>query len=200
MAMTKVQIISFAISKLGNKQITSLDNQSDIVNAGEQAFDVLFPVSISEHTWRFCCRIQQVSQLVTEPIVSRWRYIYQLPRDYLRMIKQDPHNYEFEIYELKHMYSNMAGPLYIEYMYQPVIAQLPYYFNNYLALRIADHLALSNAHNVAYSQKLRNDMEVARTQALAADAQNRPQSAIASQPIISSRAVSGTPFTGIEYA
>jgi len=199
MAMTKVQIISFALAKLGNKPISSLDNQSDIVTTAEAAFDILFPLCLTEHFWRFACKIVQVSELVTEPIVDNWRHIYQLPGDFLKMIRQYPHNYDFEIYEEKHMYSNISGPLYIEYMFQPVIAQLPYYFNNYLALRIADHLALANAHSVAFANKIAADTEVARTQALATDAQNRPQTPMASQPIISNRAVSHVPFGGIEY-
>lgn len=197
MPYTKVQIISFALAKLGNKPVTSLDNQSELVSAAEQAFDFLFPLSLSEQQWRFACKIVQVSALVTEPVVSNWKYIYQLPSDYLKMIRQYPHNYSYEVYNLSQMYSNIAGPLYIEYMYQPTIASLPAYFCNYLCYRIAEHLALSNAHSVQFAQKLQGDMEIARTQALAADAQNRPNTPLVSKPMITNRALSS--YGGFGY-
>jgi len=196
MPITKVQIISFAIAKLGNKPISSLENQSDIVNAAVQAFDILLPIILSEQTWRFACKIQQVSQLVTEPIIDNWRYIYELPGDYLKMIRQWPHNYSYEIYENRHMYSNVNGPLYIEYMFEPSVFQLPAHFYNYLSLKIAEHLALSNGHNVEFSKKLGADSDSARATALAADAQSRPQSPLASQPIISNRAIGYAPYGG----
>lgn len=199
MPFSKVQIISFAIAKLGHKPIQSLDNQSDLVNSAEQAYEILLPIIISEHQWRFSCKIAQVTQLVDEPIVDNWTYIYQLPADYLKMIRQYPHNYSFEIYEDSKMYSNINNPLYIEYQYMPTVFKLPAYFVNYIACAIAEHLALSTAHNVQYAQKLANDMETARVQALAADAQNRPQQPLVSQPIITNRSVNSFYYNGITY-
>jgi hypothetical protein len=121
--------------------------------------------------------------------VTEWQYIYQLPADYLKAVRQYPHNYAYEIFEQSQLYSNVQGPLYLEYIYQPVVSMLPAYFNIYLAYRIAQDLGLSNAHNVQFSQVLEQRMGVMMSQALAADAQNRPQTPLISQPIISDRGV-----------
>lgn len=189
MAMTKVQIISNALALLGQKPINSLQNQNSITTAAEQAFDFLLPYMLSTAFWRFATKIVQLSQLVTVPVVTEWAYIYQLPADFLKLVRLYPHNYAYELYENKQMYANINGPLYIEYTFMPAIGQLPYYFNGYLIYRIAEYLALSNAHEVQFSQKLAQDMGVAMGVAMAADSQNRPQTPLISQPIIEDRAV-----------
>ncbi len=190
MAMTKVQIISNALALLGQKPINSLQNQNSITTSAEQAFDYLVPLILSTGFWRFATKIVQLSQLVTTPIVTNWAYIYELPADYLKLVRQYPQNWAFEIYSDRQIYSNVQGPLYIEYIFQPDVGQLPYYFNDYLIYRIAERLALSNAQNVQFSEKLRQDMGIAMGVGLAADAQNRPQTPMVSQPIIADRAVS----------
>jgi hypothetical protein len=194
--MTKVQIISFALSLLGKKPILNLDNQSDITSAAEQAFDFKLPVILSTGPWRFGTTIAPLTKLNKTPIVSNWKYIYQLPSDFLKLTREYPHNYAYEFYENGEMYSNLDGPLFLEYVRQPDPSRLPAYFANYLAYVIAEVLALSSAHKVDFSSKLKEDMGVAMGQGLAADAQNRPQSSLASQPIITNRSTSGGALEG----
>ena len=190
MAMTKVQIISNALALLGKSPINSLQNQSSLVTAGEQAFDFLLPVILGTGFWRFATKIVQLAQLVQTPPVTDWQYIYELPADFLKMVRQYPHNWAYEIYTQHQMYSNVQGPISIEYVFLPAIGQLPYYFNAYLVYRIAEYLALSNAQSAQFATKLNSDMAMAMAQGLAADAQNRPQTPMISQPIISDRYVS----------
>jgi len=194
MAMQKVQIISFALSLLGKKPIISLDNQSDIVGAAEQAFDFLLPSVISKHQWRFAVKILQLSKLVETPPVTDWKYIFGLPSDYKKLIRLYPQNYLYEVYNNSVLYTNIDGPLYIEYQIEPTVSQLPDYFNHYFAYCIAEALALSNAHSVSFSNKLFQDKETYLAQALAADAQNRPNQGIQSMPMITNRAL-GYPGT-----
>ena len=54
---TRVQIISQALILLGNAPIMSLDNQSDITNAANSAFDKLLASNLSKNSWRFACTI-----------------------------------------------------------------------------------------------------------------------------------------------
>lgn len=188
MAYTRVSIISIAIGLLGNKPINSLDNPSDIVGAADQAFDFFLPEVLSSCFWRFATKIQQLSQLVGAPIVTDWRFRYSLPGDYLKTVREYPQNYQYEIYG-NEIYSNLDNPLYLEYSYIPDISIWPGYFAVYYAYELACYLALSNAQNIQYYSLLDPKRELKRCTALATDAQNRPQTAIASSPIISTRAV-----------
>lgn len=190
MAMTKVEIISNSLALLGQKPINSLQNQNSITTAAEQAFNFLLPTILSTGFWRFATKIVQLSQLNITPPVTQWAFAYELPADFLKMVRLYPHNWAYELYTDKVMYSNVEGPQFIEYVFQPEIGQLPFYFNAYLVYKIAEYLALSNAQDVQFSQKLNSDMGIAMATALAADAQNRPQTPMISQPIIADRAVS----------
>lgn len=190
MAQTKVEIISLALGLLGQKPINSLQNQNSITQAAEQAFDFLVPYMLSTGFWRWATRQVELSQLNITPVTSIWNYVYQLPNDYLKMVRQIPHNWAYEIFTGNQMYSNIQGPLFIEYIFQPDVGQQPVWFNGYLIYKIAEYLALSNAQNVQFSQKLRDDMGIAMAMALAADSQNRPTTPMISQPIIADRAVS----------
>lgn len=190
MAMQKLEVISNALSLLGGRPINSLQDQNQLTSAAEQAYNFLLPYILSTGFWRFATRQVQVSQLNITPPTDIWNYVYQLPNDYLKMVRQIPHNYAYEIFTDNQMYSNVQGPLYIEYIFQPLAGQIPYYFNAYLIYRIAEYLSLSSANNVQFTTKLSADMGVAMGVALAADCQNRPSTPMISQPIIEDRAVS----------
>jgi len=72
----------------------------------------------------------------------------------------------------------------------PLIAFLPDYFNEFFAYEIACYLCLSNAQSVNYFQVLRPRADYLLQSALAADAQNRPQTPLQSAPMITTRYVS----------
>lgn len=193
MPLTKVQIISQSLTLMGLKPIQNLLNQSDIVTAADQAFDMLLPNTLSTHFWRFATRIAQLNRLVQVPLGGYWMYTYQLPADYLKLVHLWPHNYDYEMYENMRMYSNFNDqftPLFIEYIFTPVIQNLPDYFLKYFIYEIAAYLALSNAQNPGFYQVLEAKRMGELGIALAADAQNRPQTPLQSMPMLSRRYVS----------
>ena len=192
MPLTKVQIVSNAIALMGKKPITSLVNQSDIVTAAEQAFDMVYPSIMSKYFWRFATTIAQLSMLDITPVGGYWQYAYQLPGDYLKLIHLYPPNWDFEIYQDFQLYTNFQGnsqALYIEYQFLPLIQFLPDYFCEYLIYEIAAYLCLASAQSPQFFQALRPRADYLMQSALAADAQNRPQTPLQSAPMISRRYV-----------
>lgn len=191
MSLTKVQIISAAITLMGKKPILSLDQQSDIVTAAEQAFDYLLPAQLSSGFWRFATTIAPLSQLNFTPVPNfAWAYAFELPGDYLKMVRILPQNWDFEIFEHHVMYTNVTGPLYIEYVRMvDDIAQLPDYFSNWLIKAIAVELCLTSANSASYLSALKPERDFLLAVAMANDAQNRPQTPLISQPILQNRFV-----------
>jgi len=208
MASTQVQIISNALSIMGKKPIISLDDNSDIVTAAVQAFNYLLPSILAKYFWRFATTIAQLQQLNIKPVGNYWSYAYALPPDYLKLVHLYPPNWDFEIYNNQQLYSNFnstiqyippppsppqplpaANPLYIEYQFLPLVQFLPDYFNEYFAYELASYLCLTNAQSVNYFQVLRPRADFLLQSALAADAQNRPQTPLQSAPMISRRYV-----------
>lgn len=191
MALSKTQIISNALAILGKKIITNLGTD-DITNAAEQAFDMLYPAEIEIGKWRFATTLQQLSLVNAVPLTVRYRYIFKLPADYLKLINIQPQMWDFEIYENKQLYCNFQGPLFIEYQFLPDISQLTYSFCAYMAYLVAEYLCLSNAQSVQYAQYLTPKVEFYRAVSKAADSQNRPQTPLQSHPAISNRFVGVT--------
>ena len=193
MPLTRVQIISQALTIMGLKPIQNLLNQSDIVTAADQAFDMLLPNIISKHFWRFATTIAQLNRLVAVPIGGYWKFAYQLPADYLKFVHLWPHNYDFDMYQNHQMYSNFDDsftPLFLEYTFLPVVVNLPDYFTQYFILELATYLSLSNAQYLQYFQILEPKRQTELAQALAADCQNRPQTPLQSMPMLTRRFVS----------
>ena len=193
MALTKVQIISNAISLLGKGITQSLVNQPPIVATAEQAFDMLFPSDISTAFWRFATRIIELQQLNFTPVGGYWMYAYQIPADYLEMVHLYPQTYDWEIYQNSWLFSNFNNqyqPLFMEHQFLPLIANLPPYFCEYFAYRIAAYLAISTAQSVEYASYLDNKANYFKSVAQAKDAQNRPQTPMQNAPAITKRFVS----------
>lgn len=193
MPLTKVQAISQSLTLMGLKPIQNLLNQSDIVTAADAAFDMLLPNILSVHFWRFATRIQQLNRVLPVPIGGYWMFAYQLPADYLKLVHLWPHNYDYEMYENHKMYSNFNDqftPLFIEYTFLPVITDIPDYFWKYFVFELAAYLALSNAQKPEFYQILEPRRMGELGIALAADAQNRPQTPLQSMPMLTRRFVS----------
>lgn len=193
MAFTRTQIISNAVALLGKGIISSTQGQSSLVDTAGQAFDFLLPAKMSEHFWRFATTIVQLSQVNQIPVVTNWAYIYQLPGDYLETVRVYPQQYNWEIYQganqIPVIYSNFNGPFYLEYVRQVDPTLLPNYFVHYFVYEIAFYLSLSSAQQTAYTPLLEKQRDFQLGVAQAKDAQNRPQSPLASQPIITNRFV-----------
>ena len=192
MAFSKTEIISNAITLLGNKPILSLEGQGDMVDAAAQAFDMLLPAKLSEGFWRFATTYALLNQIQDLEIPSQmnWLYAYELPDDYLELVRLHPQNYSFEIFQNNVMYSNINSPQYIEYVREVEPDDLPPYFVHYFVYELALYLCLSSANSAAFYGALKPERDYTLGLAMAKDAQNRPQSPLASMPVISGRWVS----------
>jgi hypothetical protein len=179
---------------LGHKPIITLDNADDLIISAEQAFDILLPSVIATGNWRFSMNIVQLSaSTMTPPVETGWQNIYYLPAGYLKNIRIIPQNYDYEIYQSGLIYCNWGtqSNIYMEYAFQPDVAQLPAYFVNYFIYEIASFLALSNAQKPDYASYMENKKNVQWAIAAAADSQNRPQFFEWELPVLNNRNITG---------
>ena len=193
MAFSRVQIISHAITLMGRKPISSLVNQGDLVNSADQVFDFLLESALSTSFWRFASTIAVLQKLAETPIGGYWMYSYMLPANYLKLIRVYPHTYSFELYQGSRLYSNCdnsSHPFYIEYIFKPDPTVLPPYFVKYFAYELASYLAISNAQIPDYLPEIERRRSIELSIAQAADAQNRPQQSLVSNPMTERRFVS----------
>jgi hypothetical protein len=187
MALTKVQIISNAITLVGHKPIITLDvdDADDLVIAANQAFDFLLESSITENSWRFASRITQLTKVNQEvPLTNLWSSVYLLTPGYLKTIRLHPHNYQYEIFENSKLYTNWDGVMHMEDLFLPDISRLPAWFVKYFVFELAAYLALSNAQKAEYYNVLESKRAHQMGLAMAIDAQNRPQNTQANFPVL----------------
>ena len=194
MAYTKTSIVSLSVMALGHKPIQTLDNADDMVIAAEQAFDILLPSVLGTGNWRFAIKIEQlVLSTQIPPIQTGWQNIYLLPAGYLKNIQIIPNNYVYEIYSNNQIWCNWGTqtPVFMEFAYVPVIAQIPATFINYFIYEIAAFLCLANAQKPDYYNQIIQQKNIQWAIAAASDAQNRPQFYQKNIPMIIKRNISG---------
>lgn len=173
MPFTKTQIISLALTCLGKGPITTIPSAGEFASAVENFFDVLFPSDIARHEWRFATKLAQLNLTVPTPIVDKWNYIYQLPGDYLTLIRLYDHTLDFQIFGDK-LYTNATQPLYLEYRYLPDVTSLPAYYVEYFAYLLAEKFAIGIANQENYAQVYAKMVQQALGSALATDAKAHP--------------------------
>lgn len=196
MAQTQVQIISTALNLLGKASITTLSNPTEITQAALNFYSQLIAAEFETGTWRFTTTIVQLTNLNTPPTGGYWLYQYSLPADFKKVIHVWPFTWDYEIYEgaagtvLYTNYNDATNPFYLEYQNTADVARFPDSFCKFVSYDIATNLALSNAQHAQFWQVLSSQRDYYRAVAMAADAQNRPQTPLQSQPMINNRYVS----------
>lgn len=110
MPQSKLQVVSMALQMLGQKPIAALNNSSDIEISASNTFDLLLPGIIQRNSWRFATKIDYLWIASQNPILSYWKYIFDLPTDFLETIRLYPQSYSWEIYENSKIYANFGGP------------------------------------------------------------------------------------------
>lgn len=193
MPLSKVQVISNALTILGKKPVLTLNNPDPLTTAMEQAFDFLYQAALESGFWCFAKTIVELNLLTQTPIGGYYMYAYQLPANFRKLVHLWPQQYDWDIYQNNQLYANFNNsgqPLYLEYIFQVDYALVPNYFWKYFVYELAMYGALSNAQSVQYHQALLPIRDKEFGVALAMDNQNRPQTPLVSKPMITRRFVS----------
>lgn len=186
MATTKIQIIRNAIAFLGEGSITTVSSGGQFASFAEDIYDLTISAVLAKENWRFATAIVSLSQLVNEPIVDEWMYIYQLPADYLSLIRLYPDNRDFQIYQNKLLYANV-NELKVEYRFKPDESRFPRYFEEYFTYYLAGRLALTAGISKETVALLEKKEESAYKGAIAADGSSHPTNSIKDAPYINIR-------------
>jgi hypothetical protein len=170
MSYTKVQIVSLAIERLGQAAISSIDNK--LSETAERFYDLLLETDISVGIPSFATKWAELTLNVGTPITPYYQFIFELPGDYIRITDTYP-RVDYDILEDRQLYSNV-NVMKIKYVYLPQPTQLPAYYVNYIAWRIAEEIAMSVLQNSALAESLRLKAVLAKNQAASLNSQDKP--------------------------
>lgn len=184
MAWSKLDIINLAANVLGKRSFNDVIDSGEFADSADRAFDLLYPVELSENDWRFATKIQALSKTLETPADPYYNYEYNLPSDYLALRRLFP-NTDFQIYE-EQLWSNVDA-LKMEYRFKPDPTQLPAYFVKYFALILAQWYAKTVAEDSNLSKNIGQEAFMAKATAMYVDAQSRPTTRLFQNPVVDCR-------------
>lgn len=97
LAISEVSVSNLALVKLGQETISSLSQdtkQARVVNA---VFEMCRNEVLEAHDWYFARKTVELASIDEEDTLNIWQYVYELPADWIKMIKGEDDKQEFEI-------------------------------------------------------------------------------------------------------
>lgn len=136
--VTKIEICSRALILLGHSPIASFIEPGAGAQVSSAFYESTLNALINSHRWNFTKKKTALNRLVGVPL-NTWNYQYQLPTDYLTMIKTaDDSDYEIQQDKLL---SNQTS-LEIDYIFRPEETQFPPLFTETLEYLLAAKFAI----------------------------------------------------------
>ncbi|AAT38370.1 gp11 [Burkholderia phage BcepC6B] len=118
---SQVGICNRALTKIGDKRITSLDEDSKAAATLNSMYDDVLDACLRAHVWSFTKARAQLAALAEAPLFG-FSYQYRLPTDFIRLLQVG----QFDVYprtdtrglfsiENGNILTDMQAPLYIRY-------------------------------------------------------------------------------------
>lgn len=140
---TKVEICNLALTQLGADRITAIDEDAENARKLNAVYDPVLRALLRKYPWNWASKEATLATLAETPVNTEYTYIYQLPSDYIRMIKTDLD--ETDDYKIlgRKIYCNESS-LIIKYVYYCTDPnEYDASFVDVLAARLASELAFA---------------------------------------------------------
>lgn len=185
---TDIEIMSNAATLCGKAPFSTLDDGGEFADSIQALYNQIVPDLLSAPHWRFNVKAIQLNLIANfDPGFDNWQYAWQLPADFLSLIKLSPMQ-NFQIFE-NLIYTLGNSPIILQYRTQRPVGEWPAYFRRMVVYELAVELGFSVAQNAKLAaglqQKLERDV---RPMALYIDAQNHPSDPIQDRPWVAVRA------------
>ena len=169
----KVYIANLALSEIGGKRISSLDEDSPSAIAISGVYELARDEVLEQHMWTFAQKRHVLTTLATTPVMTEDNVslVYSMPSDLIKINKtSDPQAVFYS--EENGIVCNQSG-LKIMYTYRnDNPATYSPGFVNALALNLAHKLCFKISESAAYADALLKKYEFALSNAIALDSQN----------------------------
>jgi hypothetical protein len=161
MATTKIDIVNRAIGLLGGEFISSLTEDTKSARFANQLFDDTRDAVFRAHPWNCCIKRASFSLLSSTPTYY-FSYQFQLPSDFLRIVRPEDDTIEYKIegdklltetdtFKATYIYRNTDVGTYDSLL----IDVLAYKLASILTMPLLQDIKTLNAMNQLYELKLR---------------------------------------------
>lgn len=184
-----IDIINRALAKLGDFQITSLDQDDKRANLARTVYEPARDSELQSHEWNFARDRAMLPALAEAPAFD-WAYQYQLPSDFLRVTQAGPWpgpamaplvGEDTSAYAIEgdRILSNYGPPLKLVYVRRVTDAGIyPPLFVDALACRLAMEMCETLTGSNAKRQLAMQEYQLAVTAARRVNAIQRPPQAV----------------------
>ena len=194
--MDKVDICNLALTKTGGMPIQDINDAYD-ENARlcKLVFDPVLEEALREYPWNFSLSMTELTLMADEPLFD-WTYKYQLPNDYLRIIRIEG----FDRYKMidGYLYTDITP---CKVLYQKKISDLSKLdssFVNALSLELAVRLSYTLTQSRTQTDALIQEAKYAWTKARNIDSGESPLTRNKESAWLAGRLVGVSPYVGEE--
>jgi len=171
---TAISISSNALIRLGANTINSFGDGMVEAIVADNLYTTTYRSLLSERRWSFAQAQAQLGKL-TEAPKSGFVTVWQLPADFIRLIRVIPDYLNYGVYQNKLHVDSDLDELFVDYLFEPDEQDLPYYFQEYLELSLAAAFAIPVTDNENKSQAMMNLKNEAGRHARSVDSQQQQQ-------------------------
>lgn len=193
----RISVISNAFIILGKPKITSIQGGGPVAADADQIYDSLLASELSSPDWRFATDVVQLSQVAgVNPNYKGFRAAFQKPAGLLAIWQIWP-TQPYEIFGERIW--TLSGPQTIQVEYRKLgpESKMPPVFLDYFTLVLAYNLGIGLTESDKVLARIEGLMNLKRSQAMAVNAQERPNKAIQSSPWIQNRGDGYGGFWGV---
>lgn len=143
-----ISICSNALVLLGHDSISSFTDEGIGAKVSSNFYETTLRSVLGSYTWNFAVKQEKLSMLTTEPL-NRWKYVYQIPTDNIRVITVFP-NTDYDILGDK-IYSD-SKDLDIDYVHRMDESYFPALFREALELHLAAKFSIPVTDNATNAE------------------------------------------------
>lgn len=176
MALTKYQLCSRALLKIGANTISSFDEGTVEAEVAGNLYDSARDTVLSAHPWSFATGQTTLGKLDASPLAD-FDHAYQLPTDFLRALSLGETSLEtgrgapYRIHE-RRIHTNTDGVI-LTYIFRPDESTFPPFFDTALIARLAADFCMPLTENTARTDALFKMAEIEFRRAKLTDSQQQ---------------------------
>jgi hypothetical protein len=160
MALSQVQIVNLALTKLGQDRVIAITDDNEAARVMRSLWDITRDTLLAGFPWKFAIKRASLPALVEAPAGSDWSLQYALPEECLRLVQVGEsvnfYSTTFETFALEGgvILTNEPAPLFVRYVQRVENTGLwPVLFGQSMAMRLAldacEKLTTSNSKQQA---------------------------------------------------
>lgn len=194
MALSQVQIVNLALTKLGQDRVVAITDDTEAARVMRSMWDMTLDTVLASFPWKFAIKRVELPALVDVPLGTEWTLQYTLPDECLRLVQVGEdwvfYNPTTPLFTLEGgvILTNEPAPLFVRYVQRVSNVGLwPSLFGRVMAMQLAADAAEKLTTSNTKFDSAMTALEIAMREARRQNAIERPPMQLAASDWLASR-------------